>query len=784
MNSAYFLVMLPRHERLVLHRICGSHDHKLLVALLVEFILEISPRSAVDSRFDIVQGLVAALHCLPEEICALLEASVDDRSSRKLSHSQSALARARIIRERIDRIRTNGLNPYVLESLRGLNSTGPTKGFVQTLLGLLENRVVLDFKKCAQLLNESSVINLSELSYLGTNLETTIRGFLERSFAQIPVSILRTALQSQIPYLDATIRAKFITYSDRYNPAPTIPPVSPHWVNILRFLSLDDVYNSFSYVSSGFLLLTHSPRFLHTVTEFSFSQAMRSHFSTRILPMLTNVTHVDISAFRGDRSQILEAFCENPRLISLDISGTLASIPCLPSLLSNSPLQSLNLSSCKISKNLLHQLPASLRHLDLSSCDISDVSVQALDNLPALEFLSIANTKRSIWVDRITDAALEEISQHCRCLVSVDLSCRTKFSFGLLSLTLANARLQYLNLSGVNSLTDDIVLDMLPNCGSIRSLCLSNCTLLTDASISSIPLHCQSITSLNLSGLSKLTDSSIQNLTLKHLRITDLDIVDAYRVSDSIICTLCDRSRFLQSFKCHKMSNKSLSSLTKRNRDLSKLVIADGSSLSSLGYRSLSVNSSNLTHLEIVYPRALDDDSLNLISTSKFASKLISLKLLETSGISEDGVCFLASSFPSLISLDVSGWRIGMEELFLILASRFRLTLQELRFSNSNWLDDMAVNLIANSFPSLRVLDISRCTEVTDAGISSLTSCKNLQSVVLTRTNVSGQGLRTLRPIMHDLEEIHCAKYPNISSSHLLWVEKEFPHINIIRYDQ
>ncbi|KAJ0750930.1 putative leucine-rich repeat domain superfamily, F-box-like domain superfamily [Helianthus debilis subsp. tardiflorus] len=110
------------------------------------------------------------------------------------------------------------------------------------------------------------------------------------------------------------------------------------------------------------------------------------------------------------------------------------------------------------------------------------------------------------------------------------------------------------------------------------------------------------------------------------------------------------------------------------------------------------------------------------------------------------------------------------------LCNRFP-NLNKVEITYSGWmsksgkqLEDPGLSILANICPFLTDLTLSYCTFITDAGLSSLSSCAKLSSLKLNFTpRITGSGIFSIVSGCKDLKKIHLIRCLNISN--VEWLE-------------
>ncbi|XP_022131496.1 EIN3-binding F-box protein 1-like [Momordica charantia] len=192
----------------------------------------------------------------------------------------------------------------------------------------------------------------------------------------------------------------------------------------------------------------------------------------------------------------------------------------------------------------------------------------------------------------------------CKSLQSISI-CNCP-GFGNASLTLLGKlcpKLQHVNLTGLNGITDSGLLPMLKNCeAGLVKVNLSGCVNLTDKVISSLAeLHGWTLELLNLGGCSKVSDASLVAVAENCQLLNDLDMSKC-RITDFGIAALARANQFnlqiLSVFGCPALTDKSLPALARLGDSLLGLNLQQCNSVST---RSVELLLAQLHRCDILY---------------------------------------------------------------------------------------------------------------------------------------------------------------------------------------
>ena len=145
---------------------------------------------------------------------------------------------------------------------------------------------------------------------------------------------------------------------------------------------------------------------------------------------------------------------------------------------------------------------------------------------------------------------------------------------GVLAMLKAGTGIEELNVSGMVSVTDDVVAEMCKLCPTLIRLKMARCTFLTDAalchiadylwldeidvsfchkitddSIEVMTASCNGLAKMNLRKLSRITDNAITAIARNCTQIRELDIRDCNKVADIALSDLYHLQKFVKIFR-------------------------------------------------------------------------------------------------------------------------------------------------------------------------------------------------------------------------------------------
>lgn len=295
-------------------------------------------------------------------------------------------------------------------------------------------------------------------------------------------------------------------------------------------------------------------------------------------------------------------------------------------------LQSLDLSYCSRLAHgqecqALWTLPQSLKELSLCGIQLRDEQVfvegihrlRCLTSLRLCGVLALTDSTLSQILERIgpnlelldisggiatsvTDEGLCSITRHCHNLQELCLSLLTKVTcvtllpifhdqdraskihklylsckqldptvMSVVALTCHELRL--LELSGVTSVTDEVLFQLAENCPKLTHLAVKGCLQLTDSSVCEVVRRCP-IESLVVSGIHNLTDKCIFVLANTRPELKELFLNGCSQITPAAVRYLCDCC-IGRLFVCHVIPNAQPNQMMAKNLDTGEFCRAD-----------------------------------------------------------------------------------------------------------------------------------------------------------------------------------------------------------------
>ncbi|KAB2098523.1 hypothetical protein ES319_A01G244900v1 [Gossypium barbadense] len=320
------------------------------------------------------------------------------------------------------------------------------------------------------------------------------------------------------------------------------------------------------------------------------------------------------------------------------------------------------------------------------------------------------------------------------------------------------------------------ILSRYPN---IAHLHLTRCSRVSDTCLSFVSHACaSSLRSIDLSRTHLFSASGLLGLALNCNNLVEVDLSNATELKDSAMAAVSQAKNLekLWLARCKSVTDLGVGCVAVGCRKLKSICLKWCLGVGDLGVGLLAVKCNHICYLDLSY----------LPITSKCLSPILKLQHLEDLvlegcfGIDDDSLAVLKHGCNSLKSLDVSTCQnishnglsslvsgaVGLQQLTLAhgspVTSSLGDSLKKFSMLQSVKLDGCLISYdglktIGNWCPSLRELSLSKCSGVTDEGLSSIvtrhkdlrkldiTCCRKITDVSISRITNSCNSLTSLR---------------------------------------
>ncbi|KAL8237274.1 hypothetical protein R6Q59_018355 [Mikania micrantha] len=328
---------------------------------------------------------------------------------------------------------------------------------------------------------------------------------------------------------------------------------------------------------------------------------------------------------------------------------------------------------------------------------------------------------------RVTDGSLSYMSNSCgKDLKSIDLS-RSKFftHVGLSNLVSNCVNLVDIDLSNAVHL-NDAAAAAIASCRSLERLCLARCKSVTDIGIGCIAVGCSKLKTLNLKWCLGVSDLGVALIGVKCKQIRSLDLSHLL-ISKKCLPSLL-KLQYLEDLVlegCCGINDESLVSLKQGWTSLKTLNMSYCDNITHVGVSSLPSSIGCVQNLNLAY---------GPIVTSALSESLQKLSKLQS--IRLDGCHVTYSGLKG-----IGNWCVSLKELSL---------------SKCTGVTDDGLSSVVTKHTDLKKLDLTCCRKITQASIARITkSCVSLVSLKMEScTLVPSEAFVLIGQYCHFLQEL------------------------------
>ena len=277
-----------------------------------------------------------------------------------------------------------------------------------------------------------------------------------------------------------------------------------------------------------------------------------------------------------------------------------------------------------------------------------------------------------------------------------------------------------------SGMTDEIFVRVAP-CVRLERLTLAGCTLLTDTSLNVVFSACPALIAVDLSGVNETTDTSLIALANTTTRLQGINLTKCKKITDIGVLALARSSPFLRRIKLHgltALTDTSICAIARLCPLLLEIDLSNCTKLTDLSVRVIWEQQKHLREFQLSNVNTLTDDAFPAPPPSP-TQRL----------------------HPNPFSSTTSGIELPPPERLPPL-------------------------LLSTSFDHLRILDMTSCAHLTDAGLDGIVSnCPKIRHIVLAKcsglTDESLVSVGKLGKNLHYIHLGHVSKYVTASATPL-----------------
>ncbi|EKV08046.1 Leucine-rich repeat, cysteine-containing subtype [Penicillium digitatum] len=270
----------------------------------------------------------------------------------------------------------------------------------------------------------------------------------------------------------------------------------------------------------------------------------------------------------------------------------------------------------------------------------------------------------------------ERISDLCRNVVKFSLEgCRIDKA-SIYSFLLRNSRLQYINLSGLSSVTNSAMKIIARSCPQLETLNVSWCSNVDTTGLLRIVKSCGRLKDLRASEIRGFKDekftlalferNTLDRLIMSRTDLTDQSLKMLIHGENPVMDILADRPivpprkfRHLDLHQCPEVSDHGLKSLAHNVPDLEGLQVSQCSDLTDVSVMDVIRTTPHLSHLELEDLDKLTNSTLVQLAESPCAQHLEHLNISYCESLSDTGMLRVMKNCPKLRSVEMDNTRVS-----------------------------------------------------------------------------------------------------------------------------
>ncbi|EAT80797.2 hypothetical protein SNOG_11753 [Parastagonospora nodorum SN15] len=256
-------------------------------------------------------------------------------------------------------------------------------------------------------------------------------------------------------------------------------------------------------------------------------------------------------------------------------------------------------------------------------------------------------------------------------------------------------------------------------------------------------------------------------------------------VSDGTLgpLSVCKRVERLTLTNCTKLTDLSLEAMLEGNRSLLALDVTSVEALTDRTMLALAKNAVRLQGLNITNCRKITDDSLEEVAKS--CRHLKRLKLNGCSQLTDRSIIAFAMNCRYILEIDLHDCKNLADESITTLITEGP-QLRELRLAHCWRITDQAFLRLPSeaSYESLRILDLTDCGELNDAGVQKIVyAAPRLRNLVLAKCrNITDRAVLAITRLGKNLHYIHlghCSRITDVGVAQLVKLCNRIRYIDL-----
>ncbi|CAG8490122.1 39054_t:CDS:2 [Gigaspora margarita] len=190
-------------------------------------------------------------------------------------------------------------------------------------------------------------------------------------------------------------------------------------------------------------------------------------------------------------------------------------------------------------------------------------------------------------------------------------------------------------------------------------------------------------------------------------------------IDDKILCGIANQNLKYLSLGSSDISDNSLNKIADSCSNLEYLSLECDKNITNISMIKIAHSCPKLQYLSLLHC-GITDETLKAIAY--FCPELQHLRLISCEGISDMGVCVIATSCRNIIDLSLEGCAVSDISVKKIAQSSRSCPRLEVLLLLNCFITDISIHEIIRSCKNLRSLDLKKCDSVTDEAIDALMS--------------------------------------------------------------
>lgn len=381
-----------------------------------------------------------------------------------------------------------------------------------------------------------------------------------------------------------------------------------------------------------------------------------------------------------------------------------------------------------------------LRSMDLSYLPITEKCLSSIFKLQHLEDLVLEGCF-GIGDDSLNNLVFNEGG---KTLKKLDISgCQNISHIGLSKLTRISGCVERLVLADGSPVILALA-NSLNKLSMLQSIILDGCIVTSDG-LKAIGNLCISLKELSLSKCLGVTDKALSFVVSKHRDLRKLDVTCCRKITDFSIASIANSCRSLTSLKmesCTLVPSEAYILIGQKCHYLEELDLTDNE-IDDEGLESIA-RCSRLSSLKLGI--CLNITDRGIASVAMCCSKLKELDLYRSTGVTDLGISAIASGCPELEMINAA-YCTSITDRALFCLSKCP-NLQTLEIRGCLLVTSIGLASIAMNCRQLNRLDIKKCYNIDDSGMIPLSHfSQNLRQINLSYSSVTDVGLLSLAGI-------------------------------------